>query len=67
MINSLPALEITANYGIGYNEVDTEHAVGHNVVVTNTPNILTEEVADTTIGLLINTIRLPGWQARSTH
>lgn len=56
-IDALPALEIIANYGVGYDKVDTHHAATRNVVVTNTPDVLTEEVADTALGLLINTVR----------
>lgn len=53
----LPSLEIIAHYGVGYDAVDTIHAAKKGIVVTNTPGVLTEEVADTTIGLLINTLR----------
>ncbi|RUU95424.1 2-hydroxyacid dehydrogenase, partial [Mesorhizobium sp. M1A.F.Ca.IN.020.03.2.1] len=55
MIDALPNLEIIANFGVGYDSVDARHAATRGVMVTNTPDVLTEEVADTTIGLLINT------------
>ena len=57
MIDALPNLEIIANFGVGYDSVDASHAARRAVMVTNTPDVLTEEVADTTIGLLINTVR----------
>ena len=57
MIDALPNLEIIANFGVGYDSVDASHAARRGVMVTNTPDVLTEEVADTTIGLLINTVR----------
>ncbi|MDX8526479.1 2-hydroxyacid dehydrogenase [Mesorhizobium sp. MSK_1335] len=57
MIDALPNLEIIANFGVGYDSVDANHAAKRGVMVTNTPDVLTEEVADTTIGLLINTVR----------
>ncbi|KUM25946.1 dehydrogenase [Mesorhizobium loti] len=57
MIDALPNLEIIANFGVGYDSVDAGHAAKRGVMVTNTPDVLTEEVADTTIGLLINTVR----------
>lgn len=57
MIDALPNLEIIANFGVGYDSVDAGHAARRGVMVTNTPDVLTEEVADTTIGLLINTVR----------
>lgn len=57
MIDALPNLEIIASFGVGYDSVDARHAAARGVMVTNTPDVLTEEVADTTIGLLINTVR----------
>jgi lactate dehydrogenase-like 2-hydroxyacid dehydrogenase len=57
LIDALPNLEIIANFGVGYDSVDARHAAHRGIMVTNTPDVLTEEVADTTIGLLINTIR----------
>ena len=56
-IDALPNLEIVANFGVGYDGVDAAHAATRGIVVTNTPDVLTEEVADTAIGLLINTVR----------
>ncbi|WEZ82509.1 2-hydroxyacid dehydrogenase [Rhizobium sp. 32-5/1] len=50
-------LEIIANFGVGYDGVDAAHAGRKGITVTNTPDVLTEEVADTTIGLLLNTVR----------
>ncbi|MDG4894381.1 2-hydroxyacid dehydrogenase [Mesorhizobium sp. WSM4976] len=57
MIDALPDLEIIASFGVGYDSVDANHAAKRGVMVTNTPDVLTEEVADTAIGLLINTVR----------
>ena len=56
-IDALPQLEIIANFGVGYDLVDARHAAARGVVVTNTPDVLTEEVADTALGLLICTVR----------
>ena len=53
----LPNLKIVANFGVGYDSVDAAAAARRGVVVTNTPEVLTEEVADTTLGLLLNTVR----------
>jgi lactate dehydrogenase-like 2-hydroxyacid dehydrogenase len=52
-----PELEIISTFGVGYDHVDTRYARDHNVVVTNTPDVLTEEVADVALGLLIATLR----------
>jgi lactate dehydrogenase-like 2-hydroxyacid dehydrogenase len=52
-----PKLEIVASFGVGYDHVDAAYARDHNIVVTNTPDVLTEEVADIALGLLIATLR----------
>lgn len=57
LIDALPNLEIIGNFGVGYDAVDAKHAATKAVMVTNTPDVLTDEVADTTIGLLIDTVR----------
>jgi lactate dehydrogenase-like 2-hydroxyacid dehydrogenase len=53
----LPKLEIVANFGVGYDAVDIKAAAERGVIVTNTPDVLTEEVADTALGLLLMTAR----------
>lgn len=57
LIDSLPKLEIIGNYGVGYDAVDVRHAAMKGIVVTNTPDVLTEEVADTALGLILMTVR----------
>jgi lactate dehydrogenase-like 2-hydroxyacid dehydrogenase len=52
-----PKLELVSSFGVGYDHMDVKYAVTHNVVLTNTPNVLTEEVADTALGLLLCTVR----------
>ena len=52
-----PRLEIVSTFGVGYSHVDVAWAGAHNVTVTNTPDVLTEEVADTAMGLLLCTVR----------
>jgi len=58
LIDSLPNLKMVANFGVGYDGVDAAHAATKGVIVSNTPEVLDEEVADTAVGLLINTVRL---------
>ena len=53
----LPNLEIIASFGVGYDHIDAAAAARRGIVVTHTPDVLTEEVADTAIGLLICTVR----------
>ena len=52
-----PKLEIVASFGVGYDHVEANYAREHNIIVTNTPDVLTEEVADIAMGLLIATLR----------
>ncbi len=56
-IDAFPKLEIIASFGVGYDGVDAGHAAKRGVAVTNTPDVLTDEVADTAIALLLNTVR----------
>src|SRR5436305_4130174 len=52
-----PRLEIISSLGVGYDHVDAAWAGAHGITVTNTPDVLTEEVADTAMGLLLCTVR----------
>jgi lactate dehydrogenase-like 2-hydroxyacid dehydrogenase len=52
-----PRLEIISSFGVGYDHVDAVWAGAHGITVTNTPDVLTEEVADTALGLLLCTVR----------
>lgn len=53
----LPKLKVIGNFGVGYDSIDVEAAAKRGVVVANTPDVLTEEVADTALGLMIMTLR----------
>jgi lactate dehydrogenase-like 2-hydroxyacid dehydrogenase len=57
LMERLPALEIVANFGVGYDSIDVPAAVRRGIVVTNTPDVLDDEVADFTVGLLLATVR----------
>lgn len=57
LMSKLPKLEIISSFGVGYDAVDAKWAGQNGIVVTNTPDVLNEEVADTAIGLLLATIR----------
>jgi lactate dehydrogenase-like 2-hydroxyacid dehydrogenase len=52
-----PRLEIVSSFGVGYDHVDARWAGAHGITVTNTPDVLTEEVADTALGLLLCAVR----------
>ena len=53
----LPDLELVAVCGVGYEGVDLDAARSHGVLVTNTPDVLTEEVADYGMALLLAAAR----------
>jgi lactate dehydrogenase-like 2-hydroxyacid dehydrogenase len=57
VLDRLPAVEIIASFGVGYDRVDVAAARDRGMIVTNTPDVLTEEVADLAFGLLIATLR----------
>ncbi|NEU13514.1 2-hydroxyacid dehydrogenase [Methylobacterium sp. BTF04] len=57
LIARLPNLEIVASFGVGYDTIDTKAAAARGIVVTNTPDVLTDEVADLALGLLLATVR----------
>jgi lactate dehydrogenase-like 2-hydroxyacid dehydrogenase len=57
LMRRFPNLKIVGNFGVGYDSVDAVAAARRGVVVTNTPDVLTEEVADTALGLLLTTVR----------
>jgi len=52
-----PKLQVISSFGVGYDHIDAKAAAAHGVIVTNTPEVLTEEVADTALGLLLCTVR----------
>jgi lactate dehydrogenase-like 2-hydroxyacid dehydrogenase len=56
-MSRFPKLEIVSSFGVGYDHVDAKWAGEHGIIVTNTPDVLNEEVADTSIGLLLCTVR----------
>lgn len=56
-MGQFPKLEIVSHMGVGYDIIDARWAAEHKIVVTNTPDVLTDEVADLAIGLLLATIR----------
>ncbi len=55
--DKLPNLKIAASFGVGYDNVDAVEAARRGIVVTNTPGVLDDEVADFAVGLLLATLR----------
>jgi lactate dehydrogenase-like 2-hydroxyacid dehydrogenase len=57
LIRALPNLELIAVVGVGYDGVDVAAARERSVAVTNTPDVLTEDVADIALALMLNVSR----------
>lgn len=53
-------VKIVSNYGVGYNNIDVDAAKANGVVVTNTPDVLTEDTADLALTLMLATARRAG-------
>ncbi|MCI4590676.1 2-hydroxyacid dehydrogenase [Sphingobium sp. BYY-5] len=56
-MDALPRLEMIGLFSVGYDKVDVDHARANGIRVTNTPDVLTDDVADLAVGLLYATIR----------
>jgi len=56
-LKQFPKLEQVSSFGVGYDHIDAKWAGAQGITVTNTPDVLNEEVADTAIGLLLCTVR----------
>ncbi|MBC8022634.1 MAG: 2-hydroxyacid dehydrogenase [Burkholderiales bacterium] len=56
-IAKLPKLKVISHFGVGYDTVDVAAAKARGITITNTPDVLTEEVADLAIALLLATVR----------
>jgi lactate dehydrogenase-like 2-hydroxyacid dehydrogenase len=57
LMDALPKLEIIANFGVGVDAINLEDAKKRGLIVTNTPDVLNEAVADTALALILNTVR----------
>jgi hydroxypyruvate reductase len=57
LINKLPKLEILTVTGVGYDGVDLAACRQRNIIVTNTPDVLTDDVADVALSLVLNSAR----------
>ena len=57
LINQLPALEIISVMGVGYDGIDVQAAKARGVMVSHTPDVLNDDVADLAIGLMLSAAR----------
>ena len=77
LMDALPNLKVIACYGVGYDGIDIEAATARGVWVTNTPDVLNDDVADLALGLMLSiTRRIPSaerylregkWQTQGDH
>ncbi|GAB3631895.1 2-hydroxyacid dehydrogenase [Microbacterium shaanxiense] len=64
LMAALPHLEIVTNFGVGYDTTDVAQAAARGIRVTNTPDVLTDCVADTALGLMLDVFRRFGASER---
>ena len=57
LLDQLPKLEIISVFGVGYDGVPIEYCRKRGIKVTNTPDVLTDDVADVAVGLVLMTGR----------
>ena len=57
LMDALPKLEIISNFGVGVDQIDLEAAKARKIIVTNTPDVLNDCVADCAMALVLNTLR----------
>ena len=57
ILSAAPSLRVIANYAVGYNNIDVNAAKARGIVVTNTPDVLTNATADITWALILAVAR----------
>src|SRR5207302_10836217 len=57
LMDALPKLEIISNFGVGVDAINLEDAKKRGIIVTNTPDVLNECVADTAFALVVSSLR----------
>jgi hydroxypyruvate reductase len=57
LMDALPKLELISNFGVGVDQIDLDAARKRNIIVTNTPDVLNDCVADCAMALVLNTLR----------
>ena len=57
LMDALPKLELISNFGVGVDAIDLDAARQRKIIVTNTPDVLNDCVADCAMALVLNTLR----------
>jgi glyoxylate reductase len=58
VIDQMKNCKVIANYAVGFNNIDVEYAKSKGILVTNTPDVLTDSTADLTMALVLSCSRL---------
>ncbi|MGD1008046.1 MAG: D-glycerate dehydrogenase [Ignavibacteriaceae bacterium] len=53
VLDKMEKCKIIANYAVGYNNIDIEYAKKKNIIITNTPDVLTDSTADLAMALVL--------------
>ncbi|MGE5860244.1 MAG: hypothetical protein ACM34J_06805, partial [Ignavibacteria bacterium] len=53
VIEKMNCCKVIANYGVGFNNIDVQYAREKGIIVTNTPDVLTDSTADLAIALML--------------
>jgi len=61
IMDRMPALKIVSSFGVGYDGVAVDHAAEKGIMVTHTPNVLNDDVANLAIALILMTDRRLVW------
>lgn len=67
LLDALPSLKIISVFGVGYDGVPLKYCRDRGIRVTNTPDVLTEDVADTALALVLMTSRKLAMANRFLH
>lgn len=67
IIDAMEKCKIIANYAVGFNNINVEHANKKGIVVTNTPEVLTDSTADLAMGLVLACARRMAEGGRFMH
>ena len=57
LMDRLPKLKLVSSFGVGYDGIAADHAAAKGIIVTHTPNVLNDDVANTAIMLTLATMR----------
>jgi len=67
IIDAAKQLKLIANFGVGYNNIDTEYAAQKGIAVTNTPQSVLEPTAELCFALMMATARKIGYYNHKLH